>query len=189
MRIAVSGTHCCGKSTLVDEFLANHPDFTHEPEAYEALDQDFPAEPSADDFVRQLEYNIDRINSSRPGHHVIFERSPADYLAYILALGDLGRDPLTQLLVENFTDVSRSALQRLDVIVFLRPNSVYDLPEDEDLVLRTRVDKRLEAILVDNQLDLISDDRPVVLEVTGSTAQRLQALEDLISRCSSKFLL
>jgi hypothetical protein len=56
MRIAISGTHSCGKSTLIDEFLTTHPEFHHEPEAYEALGdrgEEFSAEPSADDWHTQ----------------------------------------------------------------------------------------------------------------------------------------
>ncbi|MEP7274548.1 MAG: hypothetical protein ABI882_23865, partial [Acidobacteriota bacterium] len=70
MRVAISGTHSCGKSTLVDEFLLVHPDFTHEPEPYTVLEEDygevFAAEPSPEDFFRQLEFNIDRLRSYQP---------------------------------------------------------------------------------------------------------------------------
>ena len=41
MRVAISGTHACGKSTLIDEFLLVHPEFTHEPEPYTVLDEDY----------------------------------------------------------------------------------------------------------------------------------------------------
>jgi len=41
MRIAVSGTHGTGKSTLIDEFLGAHPDFVHEPEPYAVMVDDF----------------------------------------------------------------------------------------------------------------------------------------------------
>src|SRR6185295_8260084 len=96
MRIAISGTHCCGKSTLIDQFLLAHPDFAHEPEPYEALQDDygetFAAEPCAEDFYRQLEYNAGRLREYGRGDRVIFERSPADYLAYMLALSALHRD-------------------------------------------------------------------------------------------------
>src|ERR1700730_8160518 len=65
MRVAISGTHCSGKSSLINEFLLAHPDFAHEPEAYEALQEDygqtFAADPSAEDFHRQLEYNVGRL--------------------------------------------------------------------------------------------------------------------------------
>lgn len=87
MRVAVSGTHCCGKGTVIDEFLLTHPDYAHEPEPYAALEEDysevFAAEPSLDDFHRQFEFNVDRLRRYRPGERVIYERSPADFLAYM----------------------------------------------------------------------------------------------------------
>ena len=32
MRIVVSGSHCSGKSTLIEDFVAAHPEYVHEPE-------------------------------------------------------------------------------------------------------------------------------------------------------------
>src|SRR5688572_13336057 len=92
MRIAVSGTHCTGKSTLVEEFLRVHPDFAHEPEPYTVLVEDFGEEfsekPTVDDFLRQLEFNVDRLRQHPGGEHVIYERCPVDFLAYIDALDE-----------------------------------------------------------------------------------------------------
>src|SRR5215211_3229445 len=90
MRIAVSGTHGTGKSTLIDEFLRAHPNFIHEPEPYtvmvEDLGEEFSAEPCVEDLYRQLEFNIDRLRQHAPGERVIYERCPLDFLAYIDAL-------------------------------------------------------------------------------------------------------
>src|SRR6185295_1867458 len=90
MRIAVSGTHGVGKSTLIDEFLRRHPEFVHEPEPYtvlvEDLGEEFAAEPCVEDFRRQLEFNIDRLLQHAPGENVIYERCPLDFFAYIYAL-------------------------------------------------------------------------------------------------------
>src|SRR4029453_1767913 len=90
MRIAVSGTHGVGKSTLIDEFLRKHPEFVHEPEPYtvlvEDLGEEFSDEPRVEDFHRQLEFNIDRLRQHTPGEKVIYERCPIDFLAYIDAL-------------------------------------------------------------------------------------------------------
>jgi len=111
MRIAISGTHCCGKTTLIDAFLTTHPEFHHEPEAYEALvvrGEEFSAEPSADDFVRQLEYCVNRLNEFGPGDDMIIERCPADYIAYLLALEKLRRDPNAQK-AERVFNRSRTA--------------------------------------------------------------------------------
>src|SRR6185369_9745107 len=90
MRIAVSGTHGVGKSTLIDEFLRVHPEFVHEPEPYTVMVEDFgeefSAEPCVEDFVRQVEFNIARLHQHAAGENVIYERCPVDFLAYIQAL-------------------------------------------------------------------------------------------------------
>ena len=44
MRIAVSGTHCSGKSTLINEFLAAHPEFTYEPEPFVTMVEEYGEE-------------------------------------------------------------------------------------------------------------------------------------------------
>jgi hypothetical protein len=71
MRVAISGTHGCGKSTLIDAFLLTHGEYVHEPEPYEALQEvygeAFAAEPSAEDFYRQLEYLVGRLHEYPAG--------------------------------------------------------------------------------------------------------------------------
>src|SRR5262245_35756139 len=123
MRIAISGTHCTGKSTLIDKFLLAHPDFVHESEPYlvlvEDYGEDFAAEPSADDFYRQLEFNLDRLRHYRSGEKVIYERSPVDFLAYLLALSDLRRDRQAVALVEQALGLVHEGIEFLDLIVFL----------------------------------------------------------------------
>src|SRR6185369_1282201 len=115
MRIAVSGTHGVGKSTLIDEFLRRHPEFVHEPEPYavmvEDLGEEFSDEPNVEDFRRQLEFNIDRLREHAPGEKVIYERCPIDFLAYIDALEPGSVEPLPGPVAK--------AMQNLDLIVYL----------------------------------------------------------------------
>ena len=40
MRLAVSGSHGTGKSTLIAAFLAKRPEYVHEPAAFETLGHD-----------------------------------------------------------------------------------------------------------------------------------------------------
>jgi hypothetical protein len=186
MRIAVSGTHCCGKSTLVDEFLLAHPDFIVEPEPYTVLQDDygelFAAEPSADDFYRQLEFNVDRLRRYRTADRVIYERSPVDFLAYLLALKDLRRDEAASRLADQALAVVMQAIGFLDVIVFLPINHLDGMlvPGSEDPELRSSVNQQLTAILVDDELNVFRVHRPLILEATGSTAQRLKLLESAL---------
>ena len=186
MRIAVSGTHCSGKSTLIEAFLAANADYRHEPEPYEAL-QDlgevFAAEPDADDFYRQLEYSIERLRANRSGDRVIFERSPLDFVAYLLALDDLNRSTANRILAEQSIDSAREPISLLDVIVFLPiDGSGVVVPDDEDPELRATMAKRLEQILIDDEFDMFPHKRPVVVEVSGATSERLKLVEAALSR-------
>ena len=180
MRVAVSGTHCSGKSTLIDSFLSAHSEFAHEPEPYETLGdlygEGFGAEPSAEDFFRQLEYQIERLHRYHPGDRVIFERSPADFLAYLLALEDLRRDTADSALTKQAVSLAGNAVALLDLIVYL-PAAYVAAPESEDPKLRSAMDARLERILLDDEFDMFTSDRPSILELAGPTAQRLRGLE------------
>jgi len=180
MRVAISGTHCCGKSTLIDAFLSSNDTYSHEPEPYEALQdlygEDFGAEPGADEFFRQLEYQFERLQQYSADDHVIFERSPADFFAYLLALDDLGRNTADDEVAKQSIALVRSAIALLDLVVYL-PATDEAVPESEDPALRRAVDARLESILLNDDFGLFSGGRPSVLEIVGTTAQRLRSLE------------
>ena len=169
MRIAVSGTHSIGKSTLIDEFLRAHTNFTHEPEPYTVLVEDFgeefSAEPCEEDFYRQLEFNVERLKQHGPGEHVIYERCPIDFLAYLAALKCRTID--TALVLEG--------IQHLDLIVYLPLDDDDDSSDAEFPKLRKAVDRKLSAIFREDEYEILSGTRTV--EAIGSTGQRLRTLE------------
>lgn len=173
MRIAVSGTHGVGKSTLIDEFLRVHSEFEHEPEPYtvlvEDLGEEFTSEPCVEDFRRQLEFNLERLVQHGPGANVIYERCPLDFLAYIQALDAKSAEAL----VERISNAMRS----LDLIVYLPLEE--DHEESEYPRLRKAVDRRLGAIYRDDEFGIISSNVVSLIEATGSTAQRLRILDEL----------
>ena len=169
LRIAVSGTHGVGKSTLIDEFLRVHPDFVHEPEPYTVLVEDFgeefSEEPNAEDLRRQLEFNIDRLRQHTPEEKVIYERCPVDFLAYIDVLEPGSVDALLGPISE--------AMHNLDLIVYL-PLEDGQTIESEYPKLQKAVDRRLTKMLLDDDLGIISTR---VVQAKGSTAQRLRVVE------------
>lgn len=166
MRIAVSGTHGVGKSTLIDEFLRVHPEFEHEPEPYAVLVEDygeeFSEEPTVEDFLRQLEFNLERLGQHASGEKVIYERCPLDFLAYLNAL----YANLSEALLKRVSD----AMQQLDLIVYLPLEHVGggDYPK-----LRRAMDRHLSEILTSTNV--------TVIEATGSTTQRLRAVENALT--------
>lgn len=185
MRVAISGTHCNGKSTLIDAFLRSHEDYLFEPEAYEALGdlygEAFAAEPTADDFYRQLEYQVGRLGEYRAGDRIVFERSPVDYVAYLLALSDLDREEAAVTLTEQSIEIARGGVRKLDLIVYLPiDGGSANAGGAEDPYLRRAVDERLASILVDDDFDIFTPNRPMVVEARGTTAQRLRAVENAL---------
>ena len=170
MRIAVSGTHGVGKSTLIDEFLRVHPEFVHEPEPYMVLVEDFGEEfsdePNVEDFRRQLEFNIDRLRQHAAGEKVIYERCPVDFLAYI--------DALEPRSIEALIGPVSEAMHNVDLIVYL-PLEDDQTIESEYPKLQRAVDRRLSKMLLNDELGIISTR---VLEATGPAAQRLRVVEN-----------
>lgn len=179
MRIAVAGTHCSGKTTLIDDFVEAHPEYRAEPEPYDLLlelGEEFPAEPSSEDFLRQLEAGLGQWSALRRYERVICERSPYDFLAYLRALADLGRDETGSF--ETAREWVRDAGPLFDLIVYLpigRPSTV-SAPADEDPELRAAMDECLGNILVDNAFGLLDGGAPALCVATGSPAARLDAV-------------
>jgi|SRR5215213_4733347 len=165
MRIAVSGTHGVGKSTLIDEFLRLHSEFEHEPEPYEVMTEDgeeFSEEPCVEDFLRQLEFNLERLGQHASGENVIYERCSFDFLAYLNALVASVPDALLKRI--------SVAMQQLDLIVYLplEHEGGGEYPK-----LRRAMDQGLSEILTSTNV--------AVVEATGSTAQRLRAVENALT--------
>ena len=189
MRIAVSGTHCSGKSTLVEEFLLRHQSYKYEPEAYEALyelaDDTYP-ESTAESFFAQLEYHVNRLQLYREGDRVIFERSPLDYVAYLNAFSSLRRSSADSDLATRSVSIARDAVRLLDMIVFLPGSEIDAVNDDDDPALRDAVDTLLEDYLINDALRVFADSSPYVVELTGSINARLRAVELLMTSLSKE---
>ena len=170
MKIAVSGAHRTGKTTLIEKLNEALPEYISRAEAYYELEEAgtvFSEIPVTDDFVVQLDYSITQVTT--PGDHVIFDRCPIDMLAYVMASSES----------ENFDFPSmyqrvQDAMNEIDLLIFVRieePDRVAcresDLPE-----LRLQVNELLSDLIWDFNID--------VIEVSGSvTERRNQVLEHL----------
>jgi predicted ATPase len=148
MRIAFSGAHRTGKSTLLEavaERLPGHstvdePYWLLEEEGHEASDP-----PSAEDYVAQLRRSIALL--AEAGSDVLFDRCPADFIAYLRATD--GEDEADQ-----WIDAARAAMATLDLVVLVpieAPDRIA-VAVSEDRRLRRDVDELLQALLLDDGL-------------------------------------
>lgn len=186
----MSGTHCSGKTTLVEDFLQRHPDYLHQPEPYEWLTEAqgaaFSAELCAADVWQQLEVSVERLSSHAPGSNVIAERSPIDFLAYLEALHSLGREDTSRMLDEA-RDLVRRGMSYLDLVVVLPLNDEdgIEAPKSEDPDLREAMNPAL-LDLVENEWDHLSPGSVRLVVLTGTQQKRLVALESALAPGASE---
>lgn len=175
MRIAFSGAHAVGKSTLIADLAALRSDYEVVDEPYHHLAAEgvlFSASPSVPDFEIQLERSV-ALLGSRSTTSAFFDRCPADYLAYLHVLSRRDHRVLSRWLRE-----STGALATLDLVVFVpveRPDRI-SVPSDELPTLRKHVNRALTRILLEDELGLGLD----VIQVAGPPSTRAnQVLEHL----------
>jgi predicted ATPase len=167
MRIAFSGSHRTGKSTLLEhvaDALGNHssveePYYLLEEDGYETAEI-----PSLEDFQAQLEKSLELLEEGE--ENVLFDRCPADLLAYLAAHEDAD-----DFEVEEWLERIKDAMESLDLVVFVpieSPDRVA-VSADEGRRLRRAVHAELEELLVEN-LNWDVD----VLRVDGDVKRRVE---------------
>jgi hypothetical protein len=189
MRVAVSGSHSTGKSTLIAGFVERRPEYLYEPEAYEALADDIALTasegPTPEGLQSLLEYTVSAVTRHAPGACVVFERSPVDYLAYAAASRRTWSSASATSFVTTHAPAVKASLRHLDLIVLLPVSDEGPVRSraGEDTRFRRRVDERLRRALIDDDYDLFGDgDSPQVVELSPFPERQLADLIRLTTR-------
>ena len=141
MRVAFSGSHRVGKSSLIEQVAERLPRYTLIGEPYHLLEEDgyeHADPPSLEDFEAQLERSLE-----------VLEEPDPDVLAYLLTHEDAEEFEL-----DEWLERARDAMQRLELVVFV-PIEARDripVPAHEDRAQRRAVNAKLHEILVDDSL-------------------------------------
>jgi hypothetical protein len=186
MRVAVSGTHGVGKSTLIGAFLSRHPEYAHEPEAFEALADEIDltesGAPTPEGLRILLEYTVSALQGRSAQADVVFERSPIDYLAYAAASGSAWSQGDKQRFLSAHSPAVRTSIRDLDLVAYL-PLSAGSpgRRRGEDGRFRRRVDLWLRRVLLDDVYELFDDGPPPrVVELPSAADRQLGALTRLV---------
>ena len=167
MRIAVSGSHLVGKTTLAEAVAEALPGHVLVPEPYRLLEEEghgFGEMPSIEEFELQLERSFQCLQASGPD--AVFDRCPLDLVGYLLTHQDAAMFDLASWLPRL-----REQVPTLDLIVFVpieRPDRM-TVPSSQRR-LRSAVDAILRRIVVDDAYGLDLE----VIEVAGSPDARLR---------------
>lgn len=169
MRIAFTGSHRVGKTTLADEIAESLPDHEFIIEPYLQLEEEgylFSEIPTLEDYIEQFNFSVELLQNS--DDKVIFDRCPLDLLAYIYAVG---KKKNISALYEEMT----TAIDEIDLLVFVPIEKVdvifcqgFDLPN-----LRQKVNDILE--------EWIGDFSNEILEVSGTLEDRKKQVLDKLT--------
>jgi len=172
MKLAVSGSHQTGKTTLIGDLADSLPLFNPVNEPYYQLLEDghiFSEMPGREDFELQLERSIKSLSES--SGNLLFDRCPYDIIAYLLTLE--GSPVFDQ---GKWLKMVEGAIQCVDLVIFvpIEDRDRVPVPASEYAGLRRRVDRELREIVLEDRFDF----GVPAIEVTGSTKERVrQVLE------------
>jgi predicted ATPase len=161
MKIAITGAHRAGKTTLAEKLQENLAGFEYRMEPYyelEASGYEFADKPNVDDFLIQLEHSIKQIRKSN--HPVIFDRCPVDFLAYLHALDETKN-------IQSLYNTIEGIITKIDLLVFVPIEEPDRIPcQESDLPkLRYKVNEILN--------DWIQDFGIETIKVKGTVPERL----------------
>src|SRR5689334_13580614 len=176
MRVAFSGSHRVGKTTLVERVAERLPGYATVDEPYYLLEEDGyeAAEvPTLEDFEAQLVRSLAALEDA--GDDALFDRCPVDVLAYLLEHEDAQAFD-----AEEWLERIRRAIETLDLIVLV-PIEDMDriaLAPHEDAALRRAVNDRLGELLVEHTLGVDVE----VLTVDGDVRARVEQVLARVAR-------
>lgn len=194
MKIAVTGTHCIGKSTFVTDFLANWQTYKTPKSTYRDFikDKNIPHSKEGTEESQQaiLDFLIEESNKYTRNDNVIFDRCILDNLAYSSWLYLNGK------VSEKFLDQTRLAIRReiqdFDIIFFfpISKASEIKLEEDElresDPIYREEIDNIFKTFSTSYQQQdgrvFPVDDSPPIIEIFGNRNERIKLVELYVAK-------
>lgn len=196
MRIAISGTACQGKSTLINDFLKEWNMYTTPEKTYRdyLTENNLPhsKETTKDTQWDILNFMVDTLQQYSKGDKVIFDRCPLDNMVYSLWANERVINDLDDDFIRKCIPVVRESLRFLDVIFYIPITAAapVQIVEDElretDKVYIKEIDnlfKGIEQQYLQGQKDspfLPNEECPAIVEIFGNREQRLHMMRQYI---------
>jgi len=192
MRIAISGSACQGKTTLVKDFLKYWPTYSRSNESYRKLIKEenikINKEVDQESQWKILNCLIDDIQSTQKGDKIIFDRCPLDNLVYSLWAEEKGSSDIDKKFIEKCIPLVQESMKSIDIVFFLPITKVAPVKIEEkksreiDILFIQEIDnifKVIEKNLMRNGICpfLAKDDRPPIIEIFGNPEQRIEMIK------------
>jgi len=192
MRIAISGTACQGKSTLIKDFLEKWPQYTSPEKTYRDIITEKGLKHSS--ITNQetqweiLNFMIDELQKYSKKDKVIFDRCPLDNIIYSICAEEKKESDIDDKFIQKCMPLIRESLRFLDIIFFTPITKVAPVELEEDDLRDTNseyiseIDNIFKAVHRDYMNNpkstfFAQDDRPGIIEVFGNRRERLELIK------------
>jgi predicted ATPase len=193
MKIDVSGTHCTGKSTYVQDFLKNWKNYSTPEKSYRDYikEKNLPHSKEGTEESQKiiLDALIDQQQAYSKDDNVIFDRCVLDNLAYSSWLNLNGK--VSDKFLDESRILVRETLKMFDVIFYFPITKVspIKLEEDElrdnDPVYRQEIDNIfnifVESFRSGDGRVFPADDTAPIIEIFGNREERIKMTEFYIN--------
>jgi len=191
MRVAVSGTTCQDKSTLVQDIITNWDNLYNEPEVtYQSIIDNIKGTEfkTVSNTMWKLITDLNReiYKFKEDTDNVIFNRCSLDVLAYSLWLKKKNINSIDDKFIERLKTKTRKCMKHLDIIFFvpivdqqnIHITSKHENITDADISSIREIDVIFKSFIRDwrdgkNEFMPV-DDCPAIIEVFGSREQRMK---------------
>ncbi len=192
MRIAVIGSACQGKTTLINDFLKNWPAYSRSNESYRKLLKEeevkLNKEVNLDGQWKILNCLIDDIQQTEKGDKIIFDRCPLDNLIYSLWAEDKQSSDIDREFIKKCIPLVQESMKAIDIILFLPMTKVAPVPitEKKNREIDAEYVKEIDNIFKGIAYNLArsgqcpfmaSDDRPPMIEIFGNPEERIEMIK------------
>jgi len=190
MRIAISGTACQGKTTLIKDFLEQWSEYKTPKKTYRDIIKENNLDHSSNTNKKTqwdiLNFQIEELGKYRRDDKVIFDRCPLDNLVYSIWAAEQDDNDIDDAFVEKCIPLVRESFRNLDIIFFTPITKVAPVVLEEDGVRDTKIideiDNLFKAIHRDVEQNpkttfFVSDDKPAIIEVFGSRRERIEIVK------------
>lgn len=199
MRLAISGTAAQGKTTLLNAFLDHWESYKTPEKSYRAVLKggEHSKQTNQETQWAILNQMLDEMEKYTADDHVIFDRCPLDNLVYSMWAYHKGVGDIDELFVEKCIPIVRESMKMLDIIFLVPITNVAQSDIEDDGVRETdseyiaEIDNFFKAMYTSWSKEDVrffpKEDRAAIVEVFGTTEERIKMLEFYINPDGNMF--
>jgi len=196
MRLAVSGTSCLGKSTLIKDFVAEWPMYKTESTTYRDLIKS-KNYPHSKNVTKEGQWGIlncmiDELQKHDKDDNIIYDRCPLDCLVYSLWANEHKSSDIDDEFITKIIPIVKNSLHYIDIILFIPISKYNKIPIENDGMREVDPDyiAEIDNIFkglhfqyqknINSNVFFDSNNCPAIIEIFGSREERIQYMRNYL---------